>query len=310
MTDKTLIFFENVDITLELLAVAEKMGSTGQIYALCINCDEADLSAISKEFDCIIKIDDPRLQSFDAANIANAMEEVQKMHDFDTILLPATMSGMAIAPRVAMRFETGLTADVTDAADRQLIRPAFDGKILAGIVNKEGVRPLMATIRPGAFKYNPRQAKNAQTINHTFGSYMQSNLQLMEVREKPPSKDIRDSRVLVAGGGGIASDFHKLEDLAKALGGQVAASRRIIDAGIARRNIQVGQSGKTVSPALYMAFGIHGALQHVEGLRNVKHLIVINADKYAPICYMANIIVEGDAAQFLELLIERIALSK
>ncbi|MCL2373607.1 MAG: electron transfer flavoprotein subunit alpha/FixB family protein, partial [Defluviitaleaceae bacterium] len=236
----------------------------------------------------------------------NAMEEVQQAHNFDTILLPTTMNGMAIAPRIAIRLNTGLTADVTDVADGQLIRPAFDGKILAGIVNKEGVRPLMATIRTGAFEYNPRMTKNARIIEHVFNKYIESGLQLTEAREKPPSKDIRLSRVLIAGGGGIAKDFYKLEGLAKALNGQVAASRRLVDAGLARRKIQVGQSGKTVSPELYIAFGIHGALQHVEGLKNVKHLIVVNTDKYAPIRYMANIIVEGDAITFLELLIGRI----
>jgi len=221
-------------------------------------------------------------------------------------LLPTTMNGMAIAPRIAMRLNTGLTADVTDVADGQLIRPAFDGKILAGIVNEEGARPLMATIRTGAFEYSLQMAKNAHIIEHVFNNYIDSGLQLIETREKPPSKDIRTSRVLIAGGGGIAKDFYKLEDLAKALNGQVAASRRIVDAALARRKIQVGQSGKTVSPDLYIAFGIHGALQHVEGLKNVKHLIVVNTDKYAPIRYMANIIVEGDATTFLELLIGRI----
>jgi len=331
--NKTLIFFDlgYTDTSLELLAAVEKIGTSGEkreisakqisiqtdlrhgqsphglAYALCINHSEEDLANISAEFDCIIKINDEQLQSFDAANIASAIVEVQQIHNFDTILLPATANGMAIAPRVAMRLGTGLTADVTDAADGQLIRPAFDGKILAGIVNKDGVRPLMATIRPGAFKYNLRQAKTARVVAHIFSSYAQSGLQLLETRAKPPSKDIRDSRVLISGGGGIAKDFHKLEILAKALNGQVAASRKIVDAGIARRNIQVGQSGKTVTPALYMAFGIYGALQHVEGLKNVKHLIVVNTDRFAPLCYMANIVVEGDAAEFLELLCTRIS---
>lgn len=308
---KTLIYADlcNTKLLPDLLAAAEKIGDGDEIYALCINYREADFADISSEVDCIIKINDDRLHGFDAANIARAIAEIQQIYSFDNIFLPASPTGMAIAPRVAMRLNTGLTADVTDAAGGCLIRPAFDGKILAGIVNKEGVKPLMATIRPGAFKYNPRQAKTAGVVEHELANYVQGGMQLLGTREKPPSKDIRSSRVLIAGGGGITKDFHKLYDLAEALNGRVAASRKIIDAGIARRDIQVGQSGKAVSPGLYMAFGIHGALQHVEGLKNVKHLIVVNTDKHAPLCYMANIVVEGNAAEFLELLSERIALS-
>jgi len=299
---KTLVYFDNgsLRISMDLLDAAGKIYGDGKVYALCVNHRVEELAEITGEFDYVLRVQDERIQPYDAINIARVIEEAHRAHDFDIILLPATCNGMAIAPRAAMRLKTGLTADVTNVGENQLIRPAFDGKILAGIANKEGARPLMATIRPHVFRYKPGRAKNAETIHHKPGSFRPGGLTLLESRSKPASRDIRNSRVLVSGGGGVAADFHKLDALAQALGGQVSASRKLVDSNIARRALQVGQSGKTVSPGLYIALGIYGSLQHVIGLKNIKHIIVVNTDKNAPICSMADIVVEGDAVQFIE----------
>ena len=119
-------------------------------------------------------------------------------------------------------------------------------------------------------------------------------------------KDIRESEVLVSGGGGVLRHFGKLELLAKELNGMVAASRRAVDSGLAPRQIQVGQSGKTVSPRLYVAIGISGSIQHVVGIKNAEHIIAVNSNRYAPICSIADIVVEGDATEFIEKMVERI----
>jgi len=112
--------------------------------------------------------------------------------------------------------------------------------------------------------------------------------------------------VLVSGGGGVIGQFHHLERLACKLGGQVSASRKIVDHGIAPRSIQVGQSGKRVSPKLYIALGINGAVQHVEGLKQVGSIISVNLDRNAPICSLSDIVVEGDAVTFIEKLVKMI----
>ena len=104
--------------------------------------------------------------------------------------------------------------------------------------------------------------------------------------------------------------FHRLDELALELNAQVSASRRIIDSGIATRKIQVGQSGNTVSPKLYIALGIYGSLQHIEGLKNVENIISVNIDKDAPICSLSDIVVEGDAVEFIEKLVEKIRREK
>ena len=118
--------------------------------------------------------------------------------------------------------------------------------------------------------------------------------------------DIRESRILVSGGGGMAGSFDSLKPLAQALGAQVSASRRLVDSGIAPRRIQVGQSGKTVNCELYIAIGIYGAFQHVIGIKKVKYLITVNRNRLAPISSLADIAVEGDTVEFIEKMTARL----
>ena len=309
---KTLIYFDKYDpkTSVDLLGAADELNkyTRYESYALCIN---HTFDEIITEFDYLLKIDDERIEPFDTINITNAIEELNAINDFDSILFPATPFGRSIAPRAAMRLKTGLTADVTaiknDGGGILLIRPAFDGNILAGVANKN-VRPLMASIRPNVFRYERRGLKKAKTVTHIISSFTEPRVELIETRNKEHSKDIRESRVLVSGGGGTAGSFEKLRSLAGSLNGMVSASRRIVDNGIAPRAIQVGQSGKTVSPDLYIALGIHGSFQHIEGLKNVKYIIAVNKNSSAPICSLADIVVEGDAFEFIEKLNERIAL--
>ena len=126
--------------------------------------------------------------------------------------------------------------------------------------------------------------------------------------EEPASDDIRCSRILVSGGGGLAGSFDKLEPLAQALGAGVSASRKLVSLGIAPRRIQVGQSGKRVKCELYIAVGIYGAFQHIVGINDVKHIIVVNKNRLAPICSLADIVVVGDAVEFIEKLIYRLSM--
>ena len=261
-------------------------------------------------FDTIIQIRDDRIRSFDPMAVTEVLVELQQLHAYDTILVPATPCGRMLAPRLAMRLETGLVADVTainhEGDHLQAIRPAYSGRIMAAI-EFVGAGPVMMSIRPGVFHWERLADKKTQTEQFTPAHARTGTIRQLALKAKEQTYDIRESDVLVSGGGGMIGHFHELERLAQTLGGQVSASRKIVDQGLAPRSIQVGQSGKTVSPTLYLALGINGAVQHVEGLRQVKHIISVNLDKNAPICSLSDLVVEGDAVTFIDKLVEKFA---
>ncbi len=226
-------------------------------------------------------------------------------------MVPGTHWGRMIAPRAAMRLRAGLVADVTgvsaDGDGISMVRPAFSGRALATIVGRGG-GPAMMTVRPRVFSDQDPVAKTAEVVDiDVQGSTC--DVRLIERRDRSPLHDIRDSAVLVSGGGGAIGDFDLLRRLATALNGMVAASRKAVDSGAAPREIQVGQSGRTVRPRLYVAIGISGSSAHVAGMRNAEYVISVNQDRDAPICSISDIVVEGDGRAFVEALLDRIEAS-
>lgn len=167
----------------------------------------------------------------------------------------------------------------------------------------------MMSVRRKAFTCAEPVFKSAKFIDVETQNPQTPVLRLIERREKSVTRDIRESKVLISGGGGVVRDFQLLERLAKALHGTVAASRKVVDIGKAPRAIQVGHSGKIVSPRLYIALGISGSAQHVAGIRNAEYIISVNTNREAPICSISDIIVEGDGRTFVEGLIKRIEAS-
>lgn len=311
---KSLIYLdeENVKNSIDLLEVVRQIygEERNETYGISVNhyCMKAEGA-----FDKLIVVSDDEIFEKDPMIVTDIMEELHKQYEFDCILIPATQFGRMLAPRLAMRLKAGLVADVTAIRHHngtvEMVRPAFSGKIMAGIV-KSGDGPYMMSVRQNVFTYNNESLKDTQVIEFHPLKRRNSRLKLLETREKAQSYDIRDSKVLVSGGGGIGRNFKKLEMLARELNGQVSASRRIVDKGIAPRAIQVGQSGKTVDPKLYMALGINGAIQHIEGLKNVEYIISVNTNKNAPICSLSDIVVEGDALEFIDKLVEKIKENK
>ena len=279
---------------------------TIETVALAINRVYDGLIGI---FDTIITLNDKNIASYDQKSISKVVQELENKWHFDAILIPATPFGRMLAPRISMGLQVGLVADVTgikrDVNKLKMIRPAYSGRLFAQITTT-GKRPYMMTIRQGVFSFKSEKTKKTNVIKWDAPSIKTLGLKEIAKQNKPTSYDIRESKVIISGGGGISKDFAKLERLANALGGQVAASRNPVDKGLAPRNIQVGQSGKRVSPTLYIALGIHGAIQHVEGLGNIDIIIAVNTNKNAPICHLADLIVEGDAAQFVDRLMEKI----
>ncbi|NCC77333.1 MAG: electron transfer flavoprotein subunit alpha/FixB family protein [Clostridia bacterium] len=269
----------------------------------------ADIRLAAGAFDSIIQVSHPQLKTYDPLAVTEVLVELQEKNAFDTILVPATPFGRMLAPRLAMRLKTGLVADVTairhEGGQLLAIRPAYSGRIMAAILF-HGTGPVMMSIRPGVFHWDRTAEKNTQTEFFAPTRVRDGNLHRLAVKAKEQTYDIRESDVLVSGGGGMIGHFQELERLAQSLGGQVSASRKIVDQGLASRSIQVGQSGKTVSPKLYLALGIDGAVQHVEGLKQVQHIISVNLNKNAPICSLSDIVVEGDAVTFIDKLVAKI----
>lgn len=253
------------------------------------------------------KVNDDRL--YDMRFMAECVKTVQEEERFDCIVVPATREGRMLAPILAMKLGTGIVADVVEVANEdgeiQMVRPAFDGKIMACIANRDSETAIM-TIRPGVFKYQGTPDKATKLIEYVPEKAKEQPIQLLECKEIGVGEDIRDAKVLVSGGGGVIDHFDRLQELADPLKGMVSASRRLVDSGIAPRRIQVGQSGKIVSPKLYIALGIYGSLQHIEGLDNVETIISVNTNKNAPICSLSSLVVEGDAIEFIDKMTQKI----
>jgi electron transfer flavoprotein alpha subunit len=278
-------------------------------YALAIG---GRYGEAGKLFDHVFRGKNGPLPNYDSTAIARCIETLHQIYHFDAIIVPATHCGRMIAPRAAMRLHAGLVADVTgieiEGDNILMVRPAFKERMLA-TVRCRGDGPVMMSTRRKAFTYGQPVFKSAEFIDIDIQDLQSPGIRLIERREKSVTRDIRESKVLISGGGGVVHDLPLLERLAEALHGMVAASRRVVDMGKAPRAIQVGFSGKTVKPRLYIALGISGSAQHMAGMKNAEYIISVNTNRQAPICSMSDIVVEGDGRTFVEGLLNRIEAS-
>lgn len=298
---KTLILIDNdfIDYSLGLIDVANKLAADlpSEVYGLTIN---GKLNKNITGVDYLIRVEIPPYETRDSRIITDVIELIQDEYIFDSILILATDFGRMIAPRLAMRLEVGLVADITDVdvddQGRKLIRPAYSGNMLASIVCESS--PIMASIHPNVFHFN-KDEKTPKLIDFKIKNLKSSTIKVISESEDNKDKDIRDVDVLIAAGGGFKNELSQLHPLSEKLNGAIAVSKQLVDENRAEMKIQVGQSGKTVSPSLYVALGIYGAIHHVEGLNNVKNIISVNTDINAPMNHLADIVVVGDAVEFL-----------
>lgn len=307
---KVLICLDSAEMgqSVELLGAVSRIYEENQveIYAASFEDVPEELRGF---FDAIHQFQIEGDRRYDVRWKASCISRLCHAEGFSCIVVPATYEGRMLAPVLAMKLQTGLVADVTDVKNEdgviQMVRPAFDGKLMAGIINQYTDLVLMS-VRLGVFKCGISPARNARIVIDASDKESKSGIRLTKIIEKEKAEDIKDARVLVAGGGGVLEDFEALKRLAEPLHAMVASSRRLVDSNIAPRRIQVGQSGKIVSPRLYIALGIYGSLQHIEGLKNVEYIISVNTNKNAPLCSLSTIVVEGDAIEFIEKLSTKI----
>lgn len=275
--------------------------------------------------DKVIIVDDPELKEYRTEPYAHALASVIQEFKPEIVLVGATAIGRDLAPRVSARVHTGLTADCTqleigdfplvampgrEQLHNQLLmtRPAFGGNTIATIACPN-FRPQMATVRPGVMQKKDRVAgAKAEIIEFNPGFTPDSKYVeiLKVVKAVTDTVDIMDAKILVSGGRGVGSaeNFKILDDLAEVLGATVSCSRAVVDAGWKPKDLQVGQTGKTVRPHVYFAIGISGAIQHLAGMEESDIIIAINKDETAPIFDVADYGIVGDLNKVVPALTE------
>ena len=271
--------------------------------------------------DKVIVVDHPLLKGYSTQFYADALTQVIETYKPDSLLTGATVLGRDLAPRVAARLNAGLTADATkiemdpekeDEALLLVTRPTFGGNLFGTIICPD-TRPQMATIRPNVFSMDapdPTRKGEVVMFEPKFQS-TQPQVVVKEVIEKVvEGVDITKADILVAAGRGAEDCLALVKAVAEELGGELAVSRAVVDDGYAEKDIQVGQTGKTVRPSLYIACGISGACQHVAGMEKSDMIIAINRDPQAEIFSIANMGFVGDVKEVLPLLKEEIIKAK
>lgn len=266
--------------------------------------------------DEVICIDAPELKDYLTEQYSQAIYQMVQKFQPSILMFGATTIGRDLAPRLAARLGTGLTADCTkleisEEGELMMTRPAFGGNLMATIMCTEH-RPQMSTVRPGVMQKMERDCnRKGEIIDFapTFDSSKFKVKLLKSVKEEKGAADIQAAKILVSGGRGVGckEGFEKLQALADVLGGMVSSSRAMVDAGVMPHDRQVGQTGKTVRPNVYFACGISGAIQHLAGMEESDFIIAINKDKYAPIFQVADLGIVGDLNKIIPMLTEKLA---
>ena len=304
-----------------------------EVTAVLVGSDVKGLADQLAEYgaDKVIVVDDPELKEYRTEPYTHAIASVIKEFKPEIFLIGATAIGRDLGPRVCARIHTGLTADCTklDIGDfpmnpvpgretkhNQLLmtRPAFGGNTIATIACPD-FRPQMATVRPGVMQKAPKEAGKKAVVTEFNPGFTKNNkyVDILEVvKAVSNTVDIMDAKILVSGGRGVGSpeNFKILDDLAEAIGGTVSCSRAVVDAGWKPKDLQVGQTGKTVRPNVYFAIGISGAIQHLAGMEESDIIVAINKDESAPIFDVADYGVVGDLNKIVPMLTEKIKEAK
>lgn len=267
--------------------------------------------------DQVIVMDAPELKDYLTEQYSQAIHQAIMHFMPSIVLIGATTIGRDLGPRLSARLETGLTADCTkleisEEGELMMTRPAFGGNLMATIMCTEH-RPQMSTVRPGVMRHRELdKSRKGEVVDFAVKfDASKFNVKLLEtVKNEGNQVDITEAKILVSGGRGVQNTegFAKLQQLADVFGSkaQVSSSRAMVDAGVMDHDRQVGQTGKTVRPNLYLACGISGAIQHLAGMEESELIIAINKDKFAPIFSVADLGIVGDLHKIVPMLTERL----
>lgn len=305
---------ELAEVSLELLGegrrLADRLGEELVAVILGDEVEHLGQELIAYGADSVFLAEHTDLEYFLEDSYTQVLVEVFQAQRPNIVLMGATAIGRSLAPRVAARLQTGLTADCTgltidlETKNLQQTRPAFGGNLMATILCPKH-RPQMATVRQGVFRPLERDEARRGTItridldNTSF--HLRSRVLEVIAQEDGSRVNLQEATIIVSGGRGLGDpkNFTLVEDLASVLGGAVGASRAVVDAGWIPYPHQVGQTGKTVGPKVYFACGIHGAVQHLAGMQSSDIIIAINKNPDAPIFKVATFGLVGDVLQIL-----------
>ncbi len=316
------------EVSLELLSkgrqLADTLGVSLEAVALGVNLSSVPAQVYPYGVDVLHLFEDERLLHYTTLPQTSALCKLIEEEKPQIFLLGATVIGRDLAPRISSTLESGLTADCTalelgDFEDKKSgeklenllysVRPAFGGNIVATIVNPYH-RPQMATVREGVMFLNKVRPESYEgnTVHHDVSKYVSDTdfiVRILERHVKPQENNLKNAPIVVAGGYGMGSkeNFDMLHSLAHLLHGEVGATRAAIDAGFSTHDRQIGQTGLTVRPKVYIACGISGQVQHISGMQQSGIIISINSDPDAPINAIADYVITGRVEEVVPKLI-------
>ena len=311
MAKNIFVFCEQRDgqiqnVALELIGVARELAEkTGEkVNAVLLGhgvTDKAD-ELIAHGADTVYVVDHENLEKFVTEPYAQAMTHIARKYEPNVILFGATSIGRDLAPRLSARLRTGLTADCTklemdEEGNLFMTRPAFGGNLFATIICPDN-RPQMSTVRPGVMKKLEADAtRSGEVVTESveWDATKFAVTVLEEVKAEKGEANIEDAKILVSCGRGVKNLESAHELASKIKGSAVSSSRTLVDIGLMDHERQVGQTGKTVRPEAYLAFGISGAIQHLAGMEESEFIVAVNTDKNAPIFKVANLGIVADA---------------
>lgn len=296
--------------------LADTLGASAEAVLLGHSVEPLAQELIADGADTVYLAEHPLLDRYRTDAYAKVLSDLIEHKKPEVVLFGATTVGRDLAPRISQRIYTGLTADCTgleiDESERLLLqtRPAFGGNIMATIVCPRH-RPQMSTVRPGVMRAPQPDKTRKGTVERVPVEMDEQDLNvkiLQVVKEARHRVNLEDAKIIVSGGRGLGGPdgFGLIEQLAEALGGEMGSSRAAVDAGWIDKEHQVGQTGKTVHPDLYVACGISGAIQHQAGMKESKFIVAINKDPAAPIFQIADVGIVGDLYKVIPEMIKQL----
>ncbi|MBY6759142.1 electron transfer flavoprotein subunit alpha/FixB family protein [Clostridium botulinum] len=307
-------------VALELIGkgkeLSKKLGVELTAVLLGYNIDDIPRQLIEYGADKVLYVNNPLLKNYTTDGYTKVINDLIEEKKPEILLVGATYIGRDLAPRISSRLGTGLTADCTgldiddDTRNLLMTRPAFGGNLMATIICDSN-RPQMSTVRPGVFEKLEEDANRDGSIENIKVNLKESDIKIKIkeiVKLAKEIEDIGEAKILVSGGRGLGSPegFKLLRELANLMGAGVSGSRAVVDNGWIDKAYQVGQTGKTVRPNLYIACGISGAIQHLAGMQDSDYIIAINKDESAPIMKVADLSIVGDYKKILPSMIDEI----
>ncbi len=298
------------NVSFEAIAAAKKISDGGEVVGVLIGDSVADFGneLIAYGADRVVTVEHPHLKSYTSDGYGQAFMAVVEQENPEGLVFGHTAVGKDLAPKIASKLQAGLISDVTDIEgegdDAVFIRPIFSGKAFEKVKLKEGID--FITVRSNNIAPLERQERSGEVSSLSVDITNLRTIIKNVVRKSSEGIDLSEAKVIVAGGRGVKSSegFEPLQELANLLGGAVGASRGACDADYCDYSLQIGQTGKVVTPDLYIAAGISGAIQHMAGMSNSKVIVAINKDPEANIFKVADYGIVGDLFEVIPMLTE------